>query len=62
MIEIHRCQLVEGEWCRIERRHVGHGFDSMAHAVEYAENLNRQKWPGFDWCDSPTEAFLALKD
>lgn len=62
MISIFLCRLTDGEWCRVERLHLGHGFDSMAHATEYAETLNLRTWPKFDWCKSPTEAFLALKD
>ena len=62
MITIFLCKLTDGEWQRIERLHIGHGFDSMAHAVEHDETLNKQKWPGFDWLQSPQEAFLALKD
>ena len=32
----------------------------MAHATEYAEHRNRLRRPSFDWCNEPTEAFLAL--
>ena len=62
MITIYRCKLTDGEWCRIERLHVGHGFDCMAHAVEFAEHKNRVKWPGFDWLKEPQEAFLAIRE
>ena len=62
MIQIFLCRLTDGEWCRVERYHVGHGFDSMAHAVEYAENKNRQRWPSFDWIKEPQEAYLACRD
>ncbi len=62
MISIFRCQLVDGEWCRVESLHVGHGFASMAHAVEFAEARNRQRWPGFDWLREPQKAFLAFRE
>ena len=62
MISIHLCRLTDGEWCRIERYHVGHGFDSMASATEYAENKNRQRWPSFDWLKEPQEAYLAFRE
>jgi hypothetical protein len=62
MITIYRCRLENDQWQRIERLHVGHGFDSMAHATEYAEAKNRQRWPGFDWIKSPQEAFLAFRE
>ena len=62
MISIHRCQLINDQWQRVERYHVGHGFDSMAHAVEFAEAKNRQRWPSFDWIKEPREAFLAFRD
>ena len=62
MIEIHLCRLTDGQWQRIERLHIGHGFDTMAHAVEYAENKNRQRWPSFDWLKEPQEAFLAFHE
>ena len=62
MITIIRCAYLGDKWERLERVHLPFSFDSEAAAVSYAENLNKQKWPGFDWCDSPTEAFLALKD
>ena len=35
---------------------------TMAHAVEFAETLNRQRWPSFDWLKEPREAFLAVRD
>ncbi len=62
MITIYRCKLTAGVWHRIERLHVGHGFDTMAHATEYAEARNRQRWPGFDWIREPVEAYLAVRD
>ena len=37
MITIFLCKLTDGEWCRVELLHVSHGFDTMAHAVEFAE-------------------------
>jgi hypothetical protein len=62
MIQISLCKLTDGVWQRIERLHVGHGFDTMAHAVEFAEARNRQRWPSFDWLKEPQEAFLAFRD
>jgi hypothetical protein len=62
MHTIVRCAYLGDKWERLERVHLPFGFDTEAAAVAYAENLNKQKWPGFDWCDSPQEAFLALKD
>ena len=62
MIQIFLCRLENDQWVRIERLHVSHGFDSMAHAVEFAEARNRQRWPAFDWLESPQEAFLAFRD
>lgn len=62
MISIFLCRLTDGEWRRVERLHLGHGFDTMAHAVEFAETLNRQRWPSFDWLQSPQEAYLAFRD
>jgi hypothetical protein len=62
MIQIFLCKLTDGEWVRLERLHVGHGFDSMAHAVEFAEARNRQRWPGFDWLREPQKAFLAFRE
>ena len=62
MISIYRCQLINDQWQRIERLHLPHGFDSMAHAVEFAEARNRQTWAGFDWLQSPQEAYLAIRD
>jgi hypothetical protein len=62
MISIHRCQLINDQWQRIERLHVGHGFDSMAHATEYAEALNAKTWERFDWLRQPAEAYLAFRD
>ena len=62
MISIHLCRLTDGEWQRIERLHVGHGFDTMAHAVEFAEAKNRQRWPSFDWLKEPQEAYLAFRE
>ncbi len=41
---------------------VGRGFALMSEAVEYAETLNRQRWPSFDWIREPTEAYLAILD
>lgn len=61
MISIHLCRLTDGEWCRVERYHVGHGFDTMAHAVEYAEALNARTWPRFNWLSEPVEAYLAMR-
>ncbi len=61
MIQIFLCRLTDGVWQRIERRHVGHRFDTMAGAVEYAEHKNRQRWPGFDWLNEPQEAFLVFR-
>ncbi len=60
MIAIYRCKLTDSEWSRIERLHVGHVFETMAGAVEFAEAKNRQRWPGFDWLNEPQEAFLAI--
>jgi hypothetical protein len=62
MIEIHLCRLENDQWVRVERHHVGFGFESMSHAVEFAEARNRQRWPGFDWLRQPTEAYLAIRD
>ena len=62
MISIFLCRLTDGDWCRIERLHIGHGFDTMASATEYAEHRNRQRWPSFDWLQSPQEAYLAFRD
>ena len=62
MISIHRCQLINDQWQRIERLHVGRGFALMSEAVEFAETLNRQRWPSFDWIREPTEAYLAFPD
>ena len=62
MIEIHLCRLTDGEWCRVERLHVTHGFDTMAHAVEFAEAKNRQRWPSFDWLKEPQDAYLAFRE
>jgi hypothetical protein len=62
MIQIFLCKLTDGEWVRVERVHLTHGFDTMAHAVEYAEHKNRVKWPRFDWLLEPQEAFLAFRD
>ena len=62
MISIHRCQLINDQWQRVERLHLPHGFDTMAHAVEYAENKNRQRWPSFDWLKEPQEAYLAFRE
>lgn len=62
MIEIHLCRLENDAWRRVERLHIGHGFDSMASATEYAEHKNRQKWPSFDWLKEPREAFLAFRE
>jgi hypothetical protein len=62
MIQIFLCKLVDGEWQRVERVHLGHGFDSMASATEYAEHKNRVKWPRFDWLLEPQEAYLAIRE
>jgi len=62
MIQIFLCKLTDGEWQRVESLHVSHGFDSMAHAVEYAEARNRQRWPAFDWLRQPQEAYLAIRE
>ena len=62
MITIIRCAYIGDKWERLERVHLPFGFDTEAAATAYAENLNKREWPGFDWCDSPTEAYLALKD
>jgi hypothetical protein len=62
MIQIFLCKLTDGEWRRVERYHVGRGFALMSEAVEYAETLNRQRWPSFDWIREPTEAYLAILD
>ena len=62
MISIHRCQLINDQWRRIERYHVGRGFALMSEAVEYAETLNRQTWERFAWIREPQEAFLAFRD
>ncbi len=62
MIQIFLCKLTDGEWQRVESLHVSHGFDTMSHAVEFAEARNRQRWPGFDWLKEPQEAFLAFRD
>ena len=62
MIQIFLCKLTDGEWCRVELLHVTHGFDTMAHAVEFAEARNRQTWAGFDWIKEPQEAFLAFRE
>ena len=61
MISIHRCILENDQWQRVERLHVGHGFDTMASATEFAETLNRQRWPSFDWIKEPQEAYLAIR-
>ncbi len=62
MISIHRCQLVDGEWCRIERLHTTRGFASMLEATEYAEALNAKTWERFDWLRGPAEAYLAIRE
>ena len=62
MISIHLCRLTDGQWQSIEHLHLPHGFDTMAHAVEFAEARNRQTWPSFDWLNQPQEAFLAFRD
>ena len=62
MISIHRCRLVDGAWCRVERYHVDRSFASMAEGVDFAEALNARTWSRFDWLLEPQEAFLALKD
>ena len=62
LVCIHRCRLIDGAWCRVERFHLPHGFDSMPLATELAEARNRQRWPSFDWLKDPTEAFLAFRD
>ena len=62
LVCIHRCRLIDGAWCHVERFHLPHGFDSMPLATEFAEARNRQTWPSFDWLKEPTEAFLAFRD
>ena len=62
MHTIIRCRLIGDRWERLERIHLPFGFDSEAAATAYAENLNRQRWPSFDWIKEPTEAFLAFRD
>ena len=62
MIEIHLCRLTDGEWRRVERHHTGREFTTMAEAVEFAEERNRQTWAGFDWIKEPREAYLAFRD
>ena len=62
MITIIRCAYIGDKWERLERVHLPFSFDSEAAATAYAENLNRQRWPAFDWLKEPQEAFLALKD
>jgi hypothetical protein len=47
---------------REDKVHLGHGFDSMVHAAEFAEHRNRQQLPGFDWIKQPRQAFLAFRD
>ena len=62
MITIIRCAYLGDKWERIERVHLPFGFDSEAAATAYAENLNRQRWPSFDWLKEPQEAYLAFRD
>ena len=62
MITIIRCAYLGDKWERIERVHLPFGFDSEAAATAYAENLNKQKWPSFDWLQSPQEAYLAFRE
>lgn len=62
MISIHRCILENDAWRRVERYHIGRGFALMSEAVEFAETLNRQRWPSFDWIKEPQEAYLAGRD
>ena len=45
MIEIRRCQLVDGEWQRIERRPTDRGFTLMSEDTEYDGGLNEWEWP-----------------
>ena len=62
MISIFLCRLENDAWRRVERHHTGRGFVLMSEAVEFAETLNRQRWPSFDWLKEPQEAFLAFRE
>jgi hypothetical protein len=42
---------------REEKVHLGHGFDSMVHAAEFAEHRNRQQLPGFIGSNNPGRRF-----
>lgn len=59
MIGIFLCRREQDRWVRVERLHVGFGFETLALASEFAEARNRQRWPQFDWLDEPSEAYLA---